>query len=397
MADRQCLRLSKAQKLVSWTALGGAEAKRFAGTAVYTLEFERPTGDAKQWSLDLGRVGDSARVKLNGTSLGTLWCPPFKVAIGEQLLPGKNTLEVEVTNVAANRIADMDRRGVKWKIFRDANVSSVNGGNLDASKWPVREAGLMGPVTLTPQREYAIDAPPQQGTEKRLPTLFIIGDSTVRNNTKGQLGWGDPIAALFDKAKIKVENRALGGRSSRTFINEGLWDKVLAGMRPGDFVLMQFGHNDGGPLDKAPARGSLKGSGPETKEIVNAKSGKTEVVHTYGWYMRKYVSDAKAKGATPIVLSQIPRNIWKDDKVLRASGDYGKWAAEAAQAEGAFFVDLNEIVAKQYDKLGPEKVNALFEGDHTHTNAAGARLNAAAVVEGLKELKDCPLCNLVAR
>ena len=143
----------ESQKLVSWTTLGDAEAKRFAGTAVYTLEFDRPAGDAKQWQLDLGRVADSARVKLNGKSLGTLWCPPFKVNVGEDLRPGKNTLEVEVTNVAANRIADMDRRGVPWKIFRDANVLSVNGGNLDASKWPIREAGLLGPVTLVPLRD----------------------------------------------------------------------------------------------------------------------------------------------------------------------------------------------------------------------------------------------------
>src|SRR5213593_1447638 len=80
------------------------------------------------------------------------------------------------------------------------------------------------------------------------PTLFIIGDSTVNNGTKGQQGWGTPLAGLFDPARIKVENRARGGRSSRTFLTEGLWDRVVASLKPGDFVLMQFGHNDGGPL-----------------------------------------------------------------------------------------------------------------------------------------------------
>src|SRR6266852_2178037 len=83
-------------------------------------------------------------------------------------------------------------------------------------------------------------------TSPRLPTLFIIGDSTVNNSTKGQLGWGTPIAAFFNKSKINIENRARGGRSSRTYLTEGLWDQVLAGMKRGDFVLMQFGHNDGG-------------------------------------------------------------------------------------------------------------------------------------------------------
>jgi lysophospholipase L1-like esterase len=231
--------------------------------------------------------------------------------------------------------------------------------------------------------------------DKRLPTLFVIGDSTVRNNTKGQQGWGDPLADLFDPAKIKVENKALGGRSSRTFQTEGLWSAIVARMQPGDFVLMQFGHNDGGPVNSGRARASLKGIGEETQEIVDEKTGKKEVVHTYGWYMRKYCADAKAKGATAIVLSPIPRNIWKDDKVARASKDYGKWSLESAKSAGAAFVDLNELVAVRYEKLGQEKVNALFSGDHTHTSPAGARINAEAVVEGLQGLKECPLCRLL--
>jgi lysophospholipase L1-like esterase len=227
---------------------------------------------------------------------------------------------------------------------------------------------------------------------ERTPMLFIIGDSTVRNNSKGQQGWGDPLAGLFDEAKIKVENRALGGRSSRTFETEGLWAKIVANVQKGDFVLMQFGHNDGGAVNSGRARASLKGTGEETQEIVDAKTGKKEVVHTYGWYMRKYCTDAKAKGATPIILSPIPRNIWKDGKVARASKDYGKWSAESARAEGVAFVDLNELIASRYEKLGEEKVKGLFFGDHTHTSPAGAKLNAESVVEGLRGLKDCPLC-----
>src|SRR5260221_6654899 len=85
----------------------------------------------------------------------------------------------------------------------------------------------------------------------RLPKLFIVGDSTVRNGTKGQQGWGDPLIKLFDKTKVTVENHAIGGRSSRTFQTEGRWDKILAAAQPGDFVLIQMGHNDGGPLDDA--------------------------------------------------------------------------------------------------------------------------------------------------
>jgi len=109
--------------------------------------------------------------------------------------------------------------------------------------------------------------------------------------------------------------------------------------------------------------------------------------------MRKYVADTRNAGATPIVLSLIPRNIWTEDgKVVRASDSYGKWAKEIASEEKAYFIDLNEIVAARYEEMGREKVGSeLFLTDHTHTNLAGARINAEAVVEGLRMMVDCPL------
>jgi rhamnogalacturonan acetylesterase len=231
-----------------------------------------------------------------------------------------------------------------------------------------------------------------RGQEAR-PTLFIIGDSTVHNTSTGLQGWGDAIAGAFDPARISVENRARGGRSSRTFLSEGLWDQVLADLKEGDFVLIQFGHNDGGAInDDSRARGSIKGIGEETQEIDNLLTKKHEVVHTYGWYMRKFVHDTKSRKATPIVLSQVPRNIWNNGKVERASGNYGGWAAAAAKAEGALFIDLNEIVASQYESIGPDKVGKeLFLTDHTHTTPAGASLNANSVVLGIKGLSGCPL------
>ena len=218
------------------------------------------------------------------------------------------------------------------------------------------------------------------------PRLFLIGDSTVRNGTRGQVGWGDPLAGLFDPARITVLNRALGGRSSRTYLNEGLWEKVRAELRPGDFVLMQFGHNDGGPLDDARARASLKGDGDDWQIVTNRASGRVETVHSYGWYLRKYITDAKARGASPIVLSPVPRKIWQGDRIARASGDYGKWAAAAAAATAVPFVDLNDRIARKYEELGREKVDKLFADEHTHTTPEGAALNAACVVEGVKAL-----------
>src|SRR6185503_7303801 len=101
-------------------------------------------------------------------------------------------------------------------------------------------------------------------SDPKLPTLFVIGDSTANNNANGARGWGDPFVGYFDPAKINVLNRARAGRSSRTFFAEGLWEKVLQEMKPGDFVLIEFGHNDGGPLDTGRARGSLFGTGEET-------------------------------------------------------------------------------------------------------------------------------------
>jgi lysophospholipase L1-like esterase len=238
--------------------------------------------------------------------------------------------------------------------------------------------------------------PMREPANPKLPTLFIIGDSTVRNGQgdgrNGQWGWGDLIGVYFDSSKINVVNWALGGRSSRTYITEGHWDKVLAKLKPGDFVMMQFGHNDGGPLnDQSRARGTIKGTGDETQTIDNQLTGKQEVVHTYGWYMRKYIEDTKAKGATPIVCSMIPRKIWKDGKIVRNSADYAGWAQEVASAEHVPFVNLNEIIARRYDEMGPAKVDPLFGDEHTHTTRAGAELNAECVIAGLKALPDNPL------
>jgi rhamnogalacturonan acetylesterase len=232
--------------------------------------------------------------------------------------------------------------------------------------------------------------------DPKLPTLFLIGDSTVRNGrgdgANGQWGWGEPIVSLFNTNRINVVNRAVGGLSSRTYLTQGYWERTLAFVKPGDFVMMQFGHNDGGAInDASRARGTIKGTGEETQEIDNMLTKKHEVVHTYGWYLRKSIADTKVKGATPIVCSLIPRKIWKDGKIARNKEDYAGWAAEVAKAEGVAFVDLNEIIARRYDELGPEKVEPLFGDEHTHTSRAGAELNAACVIAGLKGLRDCPL------
>lgn len=221
------------------------------------------------------------------------------------------------------------------------------------------------------------------------PTLYIIGDSTVRNGDgsgkNGQWGWGSLIAQYFDTAKISISNQAIGGRSSRTFITEGRWEKILNELHAGDYVIMQFGHNDAGPLDDtARARGTIRGTGEESKEIYNPVRKQQEVVHTYGWYIRKYIAEAKAKGAIPIVCSPVPRERWQDGKISRANDDYGKWARETAKSGDVMFIDLNNLVAEKYEAMGADRVKTLFHGDHTHTSRAGAELNAKVVTGELK-------------
>ncbi|MFT3827248.1 MAG: rhamnogalacturonan acetylesterase [Chitinophagaceae bacterium] len=228
------------------------------------------------------------------------------------------------------------------------------------------------------------------------PVLYIIGDSTVRNGDgtgKSALwGWGTVIGEHFDTTRISIRNHAIGGRSSRTFITEGRWQKVLDQLNPGDYVIMQFGHNDSGPLDDtARARGSIRGIGTDSSEIYNPIMKKQEVVHTYGWYMRKYIDEAKAKGAVPIVCSPVPRNIFKDGKAERSNTSYALWSEQVAKSNGAYFIPLNSMVADIYDNLGPDSVKNFFPGDHTHTGKNGAELNAATIVKGIKLLDGCKL------
>jgi unsaturated rhamnogalacturonyl hydrolase len=230
----------------------------------------------------------------------------------------------------------------------------------------------------------------------KLPTIWLVGDSTVRNGkddgANNQMGWGRPFARYFDPSKVNVVNRAIGGRSSRTYITEGHWADVLALIKPGDVILLQMGHNDGGPLDdKDRARGSLRGIGDETQEIENPVMKKHETVHTYGWYMKQYVEEGRAKGATVIICSQVPRKIWKDGKITRDAATYAGWAHQVADMEHIQFIDLNEITARKYDALGQAAVEPLFGDEHTHTTLAGAIINAESVVQGLKALPDDPV------
>ena len=276
----------------------------------------------------------------------------------------------------------------------------------------------MPPDAKTQEKGLGLTGP----ANPRLPSLILVGDSTVRNGhglgSDGLWGWGAPIADLFDPAKINVVNRAIGGLSSHTYISAGHWDSTLELVKTGDFVLIQFGHNDGGvslpgvppvpdqgllpgttpppppagaPTRMPSGRGSLPGIGEETLDVENPRTHTHELVHTFGWYMRKYIADTKAKGATPILCSLVPRKLWLDGHVIRNTTTYRGWTQQVAAAEHVGFVDLNEIIARRYDALGTAAVDPLFGDPHTHTTMTGAVLNAECVVAGLRALPHHPL------
>ena len=226
------------------------------------------------------------------------------------------------------------------------------------------------------------------------PVVFVIGDSTVKNGQgKGDgdmWGWAAFFDNFFDTSKISVENHALGGMSSRTFLTAGLWEKVLPGIKKGDYLIIQFGHNDGGSLSTGRARASLNGTGEESQTVIMERTGGPEEVFTFGHYLRLYIRQAKAHGAIPIVLSHTPGNKWTGDKMDRCNETYGKWSKEVAEQEGAYFIDINDRSARKFESLGIEKTKSYYK-DGVHTTFDGAVLNAKSVVEGILDLPNCPL------
>jgi lysophospholipase L1-like esterase len=231
--------------------------------------------------------------------------------------------------------------------------------------------------------------------DPNLPTLWLIGDSTVRNGTlgdngpTGQWGWGAPLTGYFDLTKINVVNRAFGGTSSRTFYNGFFWKDLKPRIKKGDFVIMQFGANDNGG---AKGKGALSGVGDET-EMNN-----DETVHSFGWYLKQFVAEARAQNATPIICSLTPRKRWSSDgkQFVRDNGTHAAWAEQVAKETQTPFVPLYDIIATKYEQLGSEKVDTLYvpsPKERLHTGWGGAIVNAECVISGLKALPDDPLAS----
>jgi lysophospholipase L1-like esterase len=237
----------------------------------------------------------------------------------------------------------------------------------------------------------------EKAAHTALPTFHIVGDSTVKSGGAGAglWGWGERIVPFFNTNKINVVNHAIGGRSARTYVNEGRWQKVVDVIKPGDFVIVQFGHNDQGRIGDPANKGRADGKGIGDEIVADAKpDGTKELVHTFGWYMAKFVTEAKAKGATVILCSPIPhKQRWETGRDFVTIAD---WDEQVAKNNGALYFDLTMIVTDAYQKIGKDKVETFFADKGTHTTDSGAQLNAACVIAGLKSLPGNPLRNYLS-
>ena len=240
----------------------------------------------------------------------------------------------------------------------------------------------------------------------RKPVVYFTGDSTVKNADKdddGMWGWASQAATVFDTAQVTLVNAARAGRSTRSFIREGLWDKVYNSLQPGDFVTIQFGHNDICPITDQKARGVIPGT-QDTLHVYHMDNDTYEVVYSFGWYLKKMIDDVREKGATPILVSLTPRNEWPGGKVERRDDSYGKWYREVVEETGVEFVDMHNLSADFLDskfavkKLPKnkekakakvakikEKAGVYFKKDHTHASKTGAQMNARSMAKGLRQ------------
>lgn len=243
---------------------------------------------------------------------------------------------------------------------------------------------------------------PVPGSSRRgnNPVLFLVGNSTMRtgtlgNGNNGQWGWGFYAHEYYDENKITVENHALGGTSPRTFYTM-LWQPVLEAVKKGDYVFLELGHNDNGPIDSIRARSSYRPDGKlEVKEdsisIYNKVTRKQETVYTFGGYMRRFINEIRAKGATPILFTLTPRNDYEADnpkRIQRKLSDFTPAIFAIGKETNTPVVDLNDISATKLEQYGPWKANYHFYLDKIHSSAYGARMNAASAAEGILASND---------
>ncbi|EAU92810.2 rhamnogalacturonan acetylesterase [Coprinopsis cinerea okayama7 len=192
-------------------------------------------------------------------------------------------------------------------------------------------------------------------------------------------GWGQYLQQFMT---VPVSNHALGGRSSRSFTEEGRFNAIVNQLRPGDYVVIAFGHNDGsaGAVDNG--RQCAVGDGYDTTATVRTSTGQSIVIHSFPYYMQNAVNAIKAKGGIPIVASQTPRNGWTNGSISPGNRFVG-YAKLVAERTGVTYIDHYAYVAQAYKRLGQSYVNTFYPNDPVHTSPAGANVVAQAFVRGL--------------
>ena len=295
---------------------------------------------------------------------------------------------VDLEDISAHDFEQWSRFKVDYMFYGDNIHSSAFGAAHNA--WCAArgiatcdESALkkyLKPLTL-PTQEFE--------REPGKPALIVTGDSTIQNTDSdpdGMWGWGSVLETVFDPERITLVNAGKAGRSARTFLDEGRWDRVYNSIRPGDFVVIQFGHNDMGPVNRPPFRAELPGNGDDTDNLFMPDKRKYQVIYSYGWYLRKFIDDVREKGGTPILVSLTPRNEWPHGKMERRDDSYGIWVRDVVRQTGVDFIDMHNITADFYDAIGPEATKPYYKNDHTHTSRSGAERNAKSFAQGLQQL-----------
>ncbi|CUS12141.1 unnamed protein product [Tuber aestivum] len=228
--------------------------------------------------------------------------------------------------------------------------------------------------------------------------ILMAGDSTMADSRSSIQGWGTPFAKYIS---LPVINLARGGRSARSYYREGLQAALVSQIEEGDYVIIEFGHNDGGSpatSDRAPSItdfGKTLGDGTQTTEVKDA-NGTVEIVQTFVTYEKWFIRDIIAKGGIPVVSSTTPNgDVWNSAHTEMLEPN--RFVPYAKMAAGSFtqatYVDHYEFVTIAFETLGYEKVYPkLFPNDHTHTSPEGADVVAQAFVNGLK-CTNHPLAN----
>lgn len=305
-----------------------------------------------------------------------------------EVAAGKQVPVIELEEISARDFERWSKEKVNYMFYNDNIHSSAFGAAHNAYCMAQGIAALddsdlkryLKPLDL-PKQEFA--------REPGKPALIVTGDSTIQNTDSdpdGMWGWGSVLETVFDPQRITLVNAGKAGRSARTFLDEGRWDRVYNSIQPGDFVVIQFGHNDFGPINRPPYRAELPGTGDEGDNYFMPDKRKYQVIYSYGWYLRKFIDDVREKGGTPILLSPTPRNEWPGGKIERRDDFYGAWLREVVRQTGVDFIDMHNITADYYDTIGPEATKPYYKNDHTHTSRLGAERNAKSFAEGLRQI-----------